>query len=167
MTNASKLGGDVVAIAGYSPGWASGHSDSDKYPPLNPTDYANFAAAIANRYGTHGSFWAANPGLTPRPLRAIEIWNEPWHSGFWKPNPDPAAYAALVRTAAPAIKAVDPSIQVLISGDLHFGWADGKANSWLDGWLAVLLRQDLGMGSIDGWSVHPYCGTNSWCSCAT
>jgi len=158
MTNAAKLGGDVVAMAGYAPGWASGHPESDKYPPLDPADYAGFVGAIAKRYGTGGSFWAENPGLTPRPLRAIELWNEPWLSSFWRPNPSPAAYAALVRAAAPAIKTVDPRIQVLISGDLHFGWADRHENSWLNGWLTELLKQDLPMGQVDGWSVHPYCG---------
>jgi polysaccharide biosynthesis protein PslG len=125
---------------------------------LNPADYASFVAAIAKRYGANGRFWAENPSLTPRPLRAIELWNEPWLWGFWRPNPNPAAYAALVRAAAPAIKAVDPRIEVLISGDLHFGWADGKDNSWLNGWLSQLLRQDLPMAQVDGWAVHPYCG---------
>ena len=157
MTNAAKLGGDVAAMVGFSPAWASGLSD-DKYPPLNPADYASFAVAVAKRYGANGTFWAANPTLPKRPLRAIEIWNEPWLWAFWKPNPDPAAYAALVRAAAPAVKAADPSIKVLVSGDLHFGWADGKGNTWLEGWLATLLRQDLPMASVDGWSVHPYSG---------
>ena len=157
MTNASKLRGDIVAMVGYSPPWASGRSD-DKYPPLDPSDYANFAVAVAKRYGTNGTFWAANPALAKRPLRAIEIWNEPWHWAFWKPNPDPGAYAALVRAAAPAIKAVDPRIKILISGDLHFGWAGGRENSWLNGWLSVLLEERLPMPSVDGWSVHPYSG---------
>ena len=158
MRNAANLGGNVLAMVGYSPSWASGRTDSDKYPPLYVSDYANFASAVARRYGTNGTFWTANPTLPKRPLRAIEIWNEPWLWGFWRPNPDPAAYAALVGAAAPAVKAVDANIKVLISGDLHFGWADGRANSWLDGWLSVLLRQNLPMASVDGWSVHPYCG---------
>jgi Glycosyl hydrolases family 39/Beta-galactosidase len=158
MTNAARLGGDVVAMAGYSPAWASGHRESDKYPPLRASDYARFVAAVAARYGTGGSFWAAHRELTPRPLRAIELWNEPWLSSFWRPDPSPGAYASLVRAAAPAIKAVDPSMQVLISGDLHLGWADRRENSWLNGWLASLLKQDLPMAQVDGWSVHPYCG---------
>jgi polysaccharide biosynthesis protein PslG len=158
MTNASRLGANILAMVGYAPGWASGHPESDKYPPLDPADYGAFTAAIAGRYGRGGTFWRENPGLAPRPLAGIEVWNEPWLWSFWRPNPDAAAYAALVRAAAPAIKAVDPRIQVLISGDLHFGWADGKPNSWLDGWLTEMLRQKLPMDSIDGWSVHPYCG---------
>ena len=158
MRNSARLGGNVVAMAGYSPSWASGHAQSDKYPPRNAADYATFVAAIAHRYGKGGSFWARNPRLTPRPLRAIELWNEPWHHAFWNPDPDPVAYAALVRAAAPAIKAVDPSVKVLISGDLHFRWTTGQQNSWLNGWLSVLLKQDLPMSSVDGWSVHPYCG---------
>lgn len=158
MANASRLGADVLAIVTYSPAWASGHPESDKYPPLNPADYARFAAAVANRYGRGGTFWSENPALAPRPLRAIELWNEPWLWGFWRPGPDPSAYAALVRAAAPAIKAADPQIQVVLSGDLHLGFADGRPSNWLNGWLAQLLREDLPMGSLDGWAVHPYCG---------
>jgi beta-mannanase len=158
MTNASKLGADIMAIVAYSPGWASGHVESDKYPPKDSADYARFAAAVASRYGRGGTFWSQNPALAPRPLQAIEIWNEPWLWGFWRPNPDPQAYAALVRAAAPAIKAAAPQMKVILSGDLHVGFADGRANSWLNGWLAQLLRQDLPMASLDGWAVHPYCG---------
>jgi hypothetical protein len=49
-------------------------------------------------------------------------------------------------------------VQVLISGDLHVGYRDGRENSWLNGWLAQLLKQELPMGAVDGWSVHPYSG---------
>jgi len=161
MRNASVLGVNVLAMVGYSPAWANGGRD-DKYPPINPRDYADFAAAVANRYGQGGTFWAANPTLSPRPIGAIEIWNEPWHHLFWKPEPDVAAYAAMVRAAAPAIKAGHPEIKVLISGDLHFGYSDGRDYTggtnrhWEHGWLANLLKQDVAGSSVDAYSVHPY-----------
>ena len=161
MRNASVLGVNVLAMVGYSPAWANGGRD-DKYPPINPRDYADFAAAVANRYGQGGTFWAANPTLSPRPIGAIEIWNEPWHHLFWKPEPDVAAYAAMVRAAAPAIKAGHPEIKVLISGDLHFAYSDGRDYTggtnrhWEHGWLANLLKQDVAGSSVDAYSVHPY-----------
>jgi hypothetical protein len=158
MRNAARYGANVVAIAGYAPGWASGHPESDKFPPRDPQDYARFCAAIVNRYGEGGSFWAENGSLRPAPIRAIELWNEPWLWAFWGPDPDPAAYASLVRAAAPAIKAAQRDMKVLISGDLHSGYRDGRENSWLNGWLSQLLKQDLPMGAVDGWSIHPYSG---------
>jgi hypothetical protein len=163
MTNASNNGMNVLAMVGYAPSWANGGHADDKYPPLNPQDYADFATAVARRYGVNGTFWAANPALSQRPLAAIEIWNEPWLWGFWKPQPDVAAYAALVRAAAPAIKAVQPGIKVLVSGDLQLGYSDGRDytngtnRNWEYGFLAQLLKQNFASGSVDAYSVHPYC----------
>jgi hypothetical protein len=158
MRNAARHGANVVAIAGYAPGWASGHPESDKYPPRDPQDYARFCVAIVDRYGERGSFWAENRSLRPAPVRAIELWNEPWYWAFWGPDADPAAYASLVRAAAPAIKAAQRDMKVLISGDLHTGYRDGRENSWLNGWLSQLLKQELPMDAVDGWSIHPYSG---------
>ena len=42
-----------------------------------------------------GAFWRAHPELTPQPVTAIEIWNEPDNREFWAPAPDAAAYAGL------------------------------------------------------------------------
>jgi hypothetical protein len=162
MTNASMLGINVVAVVGYAPAWANGGHADDKYPPLNPRDYADFAVAVVNRYGKKGSFWAAHPRLEPRPLAAIELWNEPWLWTFWKPEPDAARYAALVRAAAPAVKAVHSEITVLMSGDLQLGYSDsrdytnGTHRNWEYGFLAQLLKQDFASSSVDGYAVHPY-----------
>jgi hypothetical protein len=162
MRNASQAGMNVVALVGYAPSWANGRHADDKYPPLNPRAYADAAVAIADRYGKRGSFWAHNRKLKPRPLAAMELWNEPWSATFWKPEPDVAAYAALVRATAPRLAARHPEIEVLVSGDLHFSFSDGHdyANGthrdWEHGFLAALLREDFAFDSIDGYAVHPY-----------
>jgi len=162
MRNASSLGINVVAMAGYAPAWANGGHADDKYPPLNPQDYRDFVVAVANRYGRNGAFWSTNPSLTPRPLAAIELWNEPWLWTFWKPEPEPARYAALVRAAAPAIKAAHPEIKVLMCGDLQLGYSDsrdytsGTHRNWEFGFLARLLKEDFSSASVDAYSVHPY-----------
>lgn len=154
MRTASRLHLNVVGMLGFSPAWASGHED-DKYPPRNMADYARFAVAVASRYGQDGSFWRRNPRLRPAPIRAIEIWNEPWVADFWKPGPDVVSYAAMVRAAAPAIKRVSPEIKVLVSADLRYQ-ADGRPSNWLEGWLHDLLLRDYALGSVDGYTVHPY-----------
>jgi hypothetical protein len=48
-------------------------------------------------------------------VAAYEVWNEPDDSPFWT-NPSPAAYAALLKAAYPAIKAGDPSALVVSGG---------------------------------------------------
>ena len=156
MRNAAQLGLKVLAIATYAPGWATGHPESDKYPPSDPADFARFVSAVTARYGVRGTFWRSSPGLAPSPLTAIEIWNEPWLGGFWRGGPDPAGYARLVRAAATAIKARDRSMQVLASGDAY-----ALGGPSITDWLDPLLRADPGLWRsrlVDAWSVHLYCG---------
>jgi polysaccharide biosynthesis protein PslG len=150
MRNASLLGLHVLALPSYAPGWASGHEDTDAYPPTRPADYAIFAKAVADRYAAGGTFWRLHPRLRPSPLTAIELWNEPWLSASWRSGPDPAAYARLVRAAATRVKATHPGITILAAGDV----AEGNP-----GWLQGLLRADIGLWRsklVDAWSVHPY-----------
>ena len=156
MRAASRSGVNVLAILDYSAPWASsdpsGGGDTH-FPPSSVSAYAGYAGAVVARYGANGSFWAANPGLEPRPLGAIEIWNEPFGWWNWKPAPDPAAYAALVRAAAAAARAAEPSIPVLADGDLLEVRSDGAIVGWLDS----LLSADPGLGSVvSAFAIHPY-----------
>jgi hypothetical protein len=157
MTNASRLGINVLAIADYTAGWASGRTDSFKYPPADPRLYAAFVKQLVNRYGHGGTFWRQHRSLPPRPLTALEIWNEPWHHEFWKPEPDPGAYARLVRLTAQAIKSVHPEIKVLASADVF--QSRGDTPDSID-WFAPLLKADPTLWRsrlVDAWSVHLYC----------
>jgi Beta-galactosidase len=155
MRNAALLGIHVLATAAYSPPWATGHPESDKYPPRNVGDYARFVRAIADRYGVRGTFWRLHPRLVQSPVTAIELWNEPWLESFWEPAADPVAYARLVRAAAVAVKARHPRITLLASGDIN------DVNPW---WFRSLLRADPPLWRsklVNAWSVHPYCHDDS------
>jgi polysaccharide biosynthesis protein PslG len=159
MAAAATAGVSVLAIADYSAPWASsdpsGNGDQD-YPPSNDQDFANYTQALAERYGTNGTFWHLNPNLPARPLAAIELWNEPYGYWFWKPGPDPAAYAKLVEAASAAVRAVDPNIKLLASGDLVAVYGNDSRTQWRD-WLTALLDADPRIVyAIDAWSVHPY-----------
>jgi hypothetical protein len=159
MTNASRLGIHVLALATYSPSWASGHTDGDKFPPNDPQTYARFVRALSIRYGKGGTFWKAHRKLVPRPLEAIELWNEPWHYSFWGPEPDPVAYARLVRAAAEAINAVHPEIDVLAVGDV-FQYRGDTADG--PDWFTPLLAADPALwrsSLVNGWTVHLYSET--------
>jgi hypothetical protein len=127
MRNLSRAGLDVLPVIAYSPGWAAS-GPTIYHPPRNFGAYANFCKQLARRYGVGGTFWAKNPGLAPRPLRSMEIWNEPWHESYWRPQPDPAAYARLVRASAVAVRSVDPDIKILASADI-FQYVTGKTGS--------------------------------------
>jgi polysaccharide biosynthesis protein PslG len=95
--------------------------------------FATFAAYLAARYGSR--------------LAAIEVWNEPDQANelyFAGPN-KPKLYAALLRTAYPAIKAADPSVPVL-GGSLV-----GPNGEFLKKLYAAGIK-----GFYNGLSVHYY-----------
>lgn len=52
-------------------------------------------------------------------VTAYEMWNEPNISDFWKPQPDPTEYAALLERGYRAAKDADPSAQVVFGGLSH------------------------------------------------
>jgi hypothetical protein len=154
MRNASMTGVDVLGVIAYSAEWAAS-GPTAYHPPRDPNAYANFCAQLVARYGPGGSFWAANPNLAPRPLTAVEIWNEPWLHHFWRPNPDPAAYLRLVRAASAAIRAANPAVKILLSADVFQMRADTSQS--VD-WFRLLAEQDpqLLRTEVDAYSVHLY-----------
>jgi hypothetical protein len=152
MRAAAVAGVSVLGILDYSAPWASSGRRGDGHsPPRNNADYAAYAAAVAARFGSRGDFWVQNPTLVPAAL-ALELWNEPWGHWFWQPDPDPTAYAAMAHAAAAAIRAANPSVKILMPGDI-LQWRQVGTAQWLDRVLAA----DPGLGAlIDVYSVHPY-----------
>lgn len=102
MVDIRAAGLEPVVVLGDSPAWAA-RRIGPMAPPLDPEDFARFARAFAARYGS----W----------VRFYQIWDEPnltigWGGG----TPDPAAYAALLRATAAAIRAADPDAVILLAG---------------------------------------------------
>ncbi|MEA2285047.1 MAG: hypothetical protein QOJ21_1090 [Solirubrobacteraceae bacterium] len=101
----------IMMITGPPPLWASGRPSrqNPRYRPSAPA-YANFATAVATRYGA-----AADEYI---------LWNEPNLPLWLQPQADcgkrrcspvsPHVYRAMVRAAYPAIHAVDANATVLI-----------------------------------------------------
>ena len=78
-------------------------------------------------------------------IPAVEIWNEENIVSFWKEEPDPAKYAAVLRTAYEAAKRANPEVRVYIGG---------TAGVPLD-----YLRKVYEAGGgpyFDAMNVHPY-----------
>ena len=88
-----------------------------------------------------------------RPLKAVELWNEPWGYFFWRPEPDPAAYARLAGPPPRPCATADAGVRGARSADLLQVRADGAVRPW----FAALLDADPELPAlVDGWSVHPY-----------
>ena len=139
IKGALARGINIDANIAYTPSWArQPGTDDDKYPPTDPSTYASFAAATVRRYAPMG-------------VHTWEIWNEENNSGFWKPAPNIAQYAALLQKAYAAIKGADPSATVLLGGlsSLQPGGVDPVT------FLSGLYASGAG-GSFDVVADHPY-----------
>ena len=134
-----KRGLTLLPIVAYTPPWArTAGCSSEKCPPANADQFAQFAETAAARY----------PGIT-----TWEIWNEENSQVFWHPRPDPLAYANLLKVTAASIRKSNSAAQILIGGL-------SIANSVRGGmtpqdFLAVVARSGATEGA-DGVGLHPY-----------
>src|SRR5919197_439567 len=91
---AARAGIDVLALIVRCPGWAARQPGSVFSPPRDPADYAAFAKVLVARYGPGGELWREHPEVTPRPVRAWQVWNEPNISVYWTQQPFMRSYAS-------------------------------------------------------------------------
>ncbi|NJP05945.1 MAG: hypothetical protein HC837_10140 [Chloroflexaceae bacterium] len=125
----------VVGVLGPSVGWATPYQrdidhDISFYAP-DPDHFVEYARRLVTRYRRYIKHW--------------EIWNEPDNPLFWRPQPDPLAYADLLIRTSQAIKEADPEAQVLIGGFNPFDTA--------------FIRQVAARGAwehFDILAIHPY-----------
>ena len=117
----------VLVVVHRAPAWAS-DGRGGIAPPSNPATFGRFMGGIAQRV----------PGAD-----AWELWNEPDSGEFWAGGADPAAYAALLRAAYPAIKAVQPS-DVVVTGGMVGNNMDFLGQLYANG----------AQGSFDAVGVH-------------
>jgi hypothetical protein len=119
VTSAAKAELEVLPVVLYSPTWASScpsGSAPKTCPPADESDYGAFLVTLIGRYGPNGSFWRSNPTVPKLPITAWQIWNEPNFPSFWGGAPDAAAYATMLKTVAPLIRAADPQAEIVSAG---------------------------------------------------
>jgi hypothetical protein len=131
VDQARARGLNVLVTLWLTPAWANG-GRSNKVPPTNPQDYADFARWAASHW--HGR------------VAAWEVWNEPDPSqSFWQGTVQ--QYVSLLRAAYPGFKAGDPGAKVILGGP--------ASND--DGWIGQVYSLG-GRDSFDVLSTHPYQG---------
>jgi hypothetical protein len=130
----------MLGIIEYTPSWANGGKPSKFYPPLDATDYARFAGALATRYAAMG-------------VHAWEIWNEPNVGAFWNPAPDPAAYVTLLAGAYAAIHRAD-SAAVVVTGGLSQPGNTATTMRSID--FLTAMYKNGARGNFHAVGNHPY-----------
>jgi hypothetical protein len=140
-------------------------------------EWKAFLSAAVERYGPGGKFWAERaPGAgsggvsplpyepvppafepipRPVPIRTWQIWNEANFFYFALPA-SPSRYARLVKMSSQAIKAVDPSAKVILSGLFAKPTAAYPKGKPAVEFLDALYRVRGLKHYFDGISLHPY-----------
>lgn len=125
----------VLGRLGYSVGWATAD-------PNDASDGQSFAMPDTEAWGR---YIATTVARYQGRVRAWEIWNEPDNPIYWSGQPDPRAFARLLRVAHDAVKAADPGALVVIGGVSPF------ETSFLEG-----IAQAGAWDAFDVLAIHPY-----------
>jgi hypothetical protein len=131
----------VIARLDRSPTWARSATNALDAPPSQLSDYADFVTQVATRYRGR--------------IAAYIIWNEPNLAREWGNRaPDPAEYAALLRSASARIRASDPHARIVSAGLAPTNEHDANAlddRDFLRAFYAAGAREDF-----DVLGAHPY-----------
>jgi hypothetical protein len=168
VTAVSRAGMRVLPFIYSTPRWLAGNW---RTLPVNSarqrSAWSAFLKAIVARYGPGGEFWDLHapvpPGSVqyevaipnPTPIREWQIWNEANFFYFAYPV-SPSRYARLATLAGSAIKSVDPSAKVILTG--LFGEPTAKGSRGMDAvdFLRALYRTPGIKSRFDGIALHPY-----------
>ncbi|MGI8507490.1 MAG: hypothetical protein ACR2MK_11950 [Solirubrobacteraceae bacterium] len=143
---AAQRGLSVLPVVEFAPRWDALHPGDPGSPPRSPAPYAAFLGALARRYGAHGTFWAAHPGLRAVPIEMWQVWNEPNFTSYWSTQPFAASYVRLLAASRAALRSADPGAKLVLAGLPDFSWE----------YLAEIYRVAGASRTFDIVAVHPY-----------
>jgi polysaccharide biosynthesis protein PslG len=112
----------LLPVVIYTPAWARADSSTAASPPKHPRDYVAYLRALAERYGSRGSFWSEHPELPRRPVRYWQIWNEPHLRLYWNASHWQRGYGRLLRASHAALRHTDRRAHVVLAGLTGFAW---------------------------------------------
>lgn len=152
---AAQRGIHVLPCVYGSPTWLTG---GEAWPPLSHEGrvaWARFLRRLVRRYGPGGQFWQGRDRQLP--IRRWQIWNEPNFVLFWRPRPDPAGYARLLRISARTIRAADPGATIVAAGVAP---VEAGITPWA--FLKRMYRVRGIRRAFDVVALHPYAPYVRW-----
>jgi polysaccharide biosynthesis protein PslG len=150
MLLASQDGEHILPLLFDTPSWGGSTWNTI---PSDPSAYAQYVAAVVNRYGPHGSFWQQYPQLHSYAIQWFELWNEPYYSNGDNGAYNPARYANLVKAAVIAGRQADPNAKFLMAAEYTGQQVGSNWVSWVDALYNAV--PDLNH-YFDGVAIHPY-----------
>jgi hypothetical protein len=151
VARAAANGTTVLPILIGSPAFVSRR---DTNPPRSRADvrrFLDFAKDVVRRYGRHGTFWAARPGLARHPIRAVQVWNETNFPVYWFGRPNARQYARFLAVTARAVRSVDRRVKIVLGG-----LAETKRGPSIARYLNDLYRVRGFRRSVDVIAIQPY-----------
>lgn len=162
VAEAARQGLRITALLDSPPAWATGTTDRSVAPVEGQAlaDYANYARNLVERYGTNGTFWAANPQLPKLPIVEWDVWNEPYMRAFWHNTgahawPDPEGYAQMFRAVVSEARKADPNAKFM--AEVEISTTDANNEPFLSRMFDAV--PDLA-SYMDIASNHPYVHTD-------
>jgi polysaccharide biosynthesis protein PslG len=146
---AAARGIRIQPVVYGTPGWLSGQAAR---PPLGQramSAWTRFLHTLVRRYGSGGEFWRGR--FRRLPIRLWQVWNEPNFVVFWKPWPNPTAYARLLQVSARAVRGVNPRAEIVLAGVAPVG---AGMKTWV--FLRRLFRVPGIRHDFDFVALHPY-----------
>jgi hypothetical protein len=159
VESAARNGIEILPVVYGSPGYAA---SEPREPPLGSPEakqgWKEFLTEAVNRYGRGGEFWTTfeleHPGVQPRPMKAVQVWNEQNSPTFYAPRPSPKEYAKLLKISNEAISAADSDVDVVLGGMFGTPHRNQAIFSWK--FLKRLYKAKKAKRLFDVVAVHPY-----------
>ncbi len=109
-----------------------------------------FVKAVADRYGTHGTFWKQFPSVPYHPFKNYQFWNEQNNTSQ---HNTPRAYTKLVKSGDKALHSVDKKAKVVLGGMFGTPPNNAKNDAW--NYLKSMYKAHA-RRFFDGVALHPY-----------
>ncbi len=142
-------GVSLLPVVIYTPAWARADTSTAASPPKHRRDYVAYLRALAERYGSAGTFWRRHPELPRRPVTYWQVWNEPHLRLYWNASHWQRGYGALLRASHAALRHADHRAHVVLAGLTGTSWEA----------LASLYKLGKVKGAFDVAALQTYTGS--------